>query len=103
MPISQTYLTIYIDFLLLNKPILLLPYDLQKYKTAIGINFDYDRISPGPKPKIFKSFKEELLKLLEDRNYYRTERVQVNNFFNEIKEDTLKKNLDFLNQALGDI
>jgi CDP-glycerol glycerophosphotransferase len=95
------YSGIYIDFLLLDKPILLLPYDKKEYLDIKGFNFNYDEISPAPKPNSFKQFKYELLKLLEDKNYFRDERLKVNNFFNDIKENSLKLNLEFIESELN--
>jgi CDP-glycerol glycerophosphotransferase len=95
------YSGIYIDYLLLDKPILLLPYDKEEYMSIKGFNFNYDDISPSPKSKTFNDFKIELLKLLTDNNYFRDERIRVNDFFNDIKIDTLRLNLDFIQSELN--
>jgi CDP-glycerol glycerophosphotransferase len=97
------YSGIYVDFLLLDKPMLFLPYDKDEYISIKGFNFDYDDISPAPKPDTFIEFKNELLKLLEDDNYFRDERIKTDNFFNEIKENSLKLNLDFIQSELSKI
>jgi len=94
------YSGIYVDFLLLDKPMLLLPYDKEEYISIKGFNFDYEKISPAPKPTTFKDFKDELLKLLEDKNYFRDERLKINDFFNNIKKDSLKLNFDFIKKEL---
>ena len=43
------YSGIYLDFLLTERPVLFIPYDLQEYKKYRGILFDYNLITPGPK------------------------------------------------------
>lgn len=97
------YSGIYIDFLLLDKPILLLPYDIKEYMSIKGFNFKYDDISPAPKPDTFNKFKKELLKLLEDKDYFRDERLKTDDFFNDIKDDSLKLNLEFIESELSKI
>ena len=47
------YSSIYIDYLLLERPILFLPYDREAYLKTRGFNFDYDEVTPGPKPKSY--------------------------------------------------
>ena len=94
------YSGIYVDFLLLDKPILFLPYDEEEYISIKGFNFNYSDISPSPKPNNFKEFQDELLNLLDDKNYFREERLRVNDFFNDVKEDTLRLNLEFIKSEL---
>ena len=99
--IIADYSGIYIDFLLLNKPILLLPYDKNEYLNIKGFNFNYNDIAPAPQPNTFIEFKYELLKLLKDRKYYQRERIKVNNFFNEIKENSLERNFKYIEEELN--
>lgn len=48
------YSSIYFDFLLVDKPIIFYPYDLQKYtKDNRELYFDYEEITPGPKATTF--------------------------------------------------
>jgi CDP-glycerol glycerophosphotransferase (TagB/SpsB family) len=43
------YSSIFIDFLLLNRPILFIPYDLEDYQTTRGLLYNYNNMTPGPK------------------------------------------------------
>lgn len=43
------YSGIWIDYLLLNRPIIFIPYDLEEFKEETGILYNYDFIAPGPK------------------------------------------------------
>lgn len=79
------YSSIYIDFLLTLKPIVFLPYDLDVYTKARGLNFDYKKVTPGPKPIDFKSFIEEISLLLNQKEYYLEQRIHMSNFFNEVQ------------------
>lgn len=84
------YSSIYIDYLLLEKPVIFLDYDRDKYLNNRGLNFDYDKVTPGPKPKKFKEFLCEIYKLLNNHNYYKNERISAKNFFHEIKNNSNK-------------
>ncbi|MBJ09937.1 MAG: hypothetical protein CMP66_00560 [Flavobacteriales bacterium] len=54
------YSSIYIDFLLLDRPIIFLPYDIDEYQQYRGFLYDYAAVTPGPKPKTLDSFLEEM-------------------------------------------
>lgn len=79
------YSSIFIDFLLTGCPLLFLPYDKASYIKERGLNFEYDSITPGPKPTSFNEFLIETKKLLYNPDYYKKERTKINNFFNDVK------------------
>lgn len=79
------YSSIYIDYLLTQKPILFLPYDIKEYSEKRGFNFKYNEVTPGPKPETFAEFQKEICRLLIDESYYNSSRLECSNFFNEIK------------------
>lgn len=81
------YSSIYIDFLLLQRPIIFLPYDKDKYLHDRGFNFDYDNVTPGYKPNDMKSFIKDVEEIFKGNDLYKEEREEVNNFFNEIKSE----------------
>lgn len=80
------YSSIYIDFLILNRPIIFLDYDRKIYLETRGLNFDYDVVTPGPKPKDIKEFQDEIFKLLNSTSYFKNERKKMNMFFNDITQ-----------------
>jgi CDP-glycerol glycerophosphotransferase (TagB/SpsB family) len=43
------YSSILVDFLLLNRPVCFLPYDLEQYNSYKGILLDYEKTTPGAK------------------------------------------------------
>lgn len=76
------YSSIYIDYLLTDKPMIFLPYDRQQYLDGRGMNFDYDDVTPGPKPETFNDFLDALSPKEE---FWKSERTRVNRLFNEIQ------------------
>ena len=77
------YSSIYIDYLLTDKPMIFLPYDRQRYLDGRGMNFDYDDVTPGPKPETFTDFLDALSL---ERDSFQSERDRVNRLFNEIQK-----------------
>ena len=43
------YSSIYLDYILVNKPMLFLPYDIELYEKERGFIFDYNENTPGKK------------------------------------------------------
>lgn len=80
------YSSIYIDYLLTEQPVLFLPYDKEEYLKDRGLNFDYKTITPGPKPETFEEFKQSIISLLNNDNFYKAERKITNDYFNEIQD-----------------
>ena len=76
------YSSIYIDYLLTDKPMIFLPYDRQQYLDGRGMNFDYDDVTPGPKPETFNDFLDALS---PQEDFWKSERTRVNRLFNEIQ------------------
>lgn len=76
------YSSIYIDYLLTDKPMIFLPYDRQQYLDGRGMNFDYDDVTPGPKPETFNDFLDALS---PKEDFWKSERTRVNRIFNEIQ------------------
>ena len=76
------YSSIYIDYLPTDKPMIFLPYDRQQYLDGRGMNFDYDDVTPGPKPETFNDFLDALS---PKEDFWKSERTRVNRLFNEIQ------------------
>jgi len=95
------YSSIYIDFLLTEKPVLFLPYDKEEYTKLRGFNFDYASVTPGPKPNSFKEFRSEIVKLIEDNTYFHENRKHINNFFNTIKKRSASGIVDSINREIN--
>ena len=80
------YSSIYIDYLLLERPILFLPYDREAYLKTRGFNFDYDEVTPGPKPKSYAEFLNSIEGLLYNEMNYVENRKKIERKFNKIQE-----------------
>ncbi len=90
------YSSIYIDFLITEKPQLFLPYDIEVYKEKIGFSVDYENYTAGPKPNTMAEFTFEIDKLLSDENYYLEQRKEVNKCFNKYSENIAQINAEFI-------
>jgi len=75
------YSGIWVDFLLLNRPIIFIPYDLEKYKNIPGIMYNYNEITPGPKISSFSDFIDSLSHYLINPNMDSDKRIKAQNFF----------------------
>lgn len=94
------YSSIFFDYLLLNRPLLFLPYDYHNYKEQRGFNFDYNEYTPGPKPNTQKDFLSEINKLINNNEYFRSERNFVNNKINKFAEGNNKRIFNELSKIL---
>ncbi len=73
------YSSIYMDFLLLNKPILFFSYDLKEYESKErGFYFDYDALTPGRKCNTQEELQKALEKiLLHQQDDFKDERKSL--------------------------
>jgi CDP-glycerol glycerophosphotransferase (TagB/SpsB family) len=96
------YSSKYLDFLLLDRQVMFLPYDLEYYKEARGFMVDdFDKWTPGPKPRTF----EEVLKdIVDGKDDYRPERKRINGLVNAVQTDnTPKKVFKFLKKRIAEL
>lgn len=94
------YSSIYIDYLLTDKPLMFLPYDRERYLDGRGMNFEYDEVTPGPKPETMKDFIREIRSLISGEDSWKRERDRVNLKFNEVREPC---SADICSQVLSEI
>lgn len=80
------YSSIFIDFLLCQKPLMFFDYDLERYETEIGFTVDYKSHTPGPHPRTMAEALKEMEKLLADEKYYFKERKAVSKKFNSVQK-----------------
>lgn len=82
------YSSVYFDFLLLDKPIIFTPTDLEEYSKSRGFVLEpYHFWSPGPKANNFKDLINELNNYINNPEYYAVERETVNNIINRYKDN----------------
>lgn len=81
------YSSIYFDFLLLQRPIIFVPFDLKEYETNRGLLVEpYEFWAPGPKCYTLAQLKVEILKCLNDKNYFHNERETISNIVHHYKD-----------------
>lgn len=80
------YSSIYIVNLLLERPILFLPYDQGSISEDTGVLFDYDEVTPGPKPKSYAEFLNSIEGLLYNEMNYVENRKKIERKFNKIQK-----------------
>lgn len=82
------YSTIYFDFLLLNRPIIFIPYDIEEYSKSRGFLLEpYEFWTPGPKIYDFKDLLTELDGFLKDPTRYNQERIYINKIMNKYNDN----------------
>lgn len=72
------YSSVYIDFLLLDKPIIFTPTDLEQYEIERGFILNpYEKWTPGPKVINLSDLIQEILHYQFDENYYKDMRKEI--------------------------
>lgn len=86
------------DFSLLDRPILLYPYDLEKYSKNPGLYYDLEEIAPGPIFLNFDDLMNGIINIIEYNKEYEEKRKLIRNEFNKFVDgNSTKRLLDFLN------
>ena len=80
------YSSVFFDYLLLDRPIVFTPFDIQQYTTAEHeLFYDYDQVTPGPKAKNWP----DVLRLLREavqNDSWKAERRKVCTRFNKFND-----------------
>ena len=90
------YSSIVLDYLLLNKPVIYLPYDYDEYKQVRGFSFDFHKHRAGP---IANTQKELILFLSKNEDKYRKKRLELTHLFHKYQDGKSSKRLyNFINK-----
>lgn len=92
------YSSIFIDYLLLERPVIFIPYDLERYKKMRGLLYEYESVTPGPYVFNQDEFLGEL-DLLMDSNPYLEDLKRVKKFFHKFEAGNSER---LLTQILPD-
>jgi CDP-glycerol glycerophosphotransferase len=84
------YSSIFFDYLLLDRPIIFLPYDYDMYNKEIGFTVPYDEFTPGYKSSSMKEFINDILNSFSI-DLYKGERKRVNEICNAFKKENCKE------------
>lgn len=72
------YSSLYIDFLLTDKPLVFIPYDLEEYESKRSLLFDnYELWAPGKKVNTLAGFLDALKDALDGRDEYKRKRNEL--------------------------
>ena len=80
------YSSVYFDFLLLDRPIIFIPFDIKEYSKRGFALEPYDFWTPGPKVYSLNELIKELKVFINNPEYYNKERKTVNHLVNTYKD-----------------
>lgn len=80
------YSSIYFDYLLRDRPIIFIPYDVEKYVHQRGFMLDYEHFTPGPKVKDWSDFLAEVRRAIEEPDAYAADRARVRAYVHHYRD-----------------
>ena len=80
------YSSIYFDYLLLDRPIVFYPYDMDTYRSGRELLFDYDAMTPGPRAVDFDGLLGVLDAALTGPDTFAAARKQVSDLVHDHKD-----------------
>ncbi len=78
------YSSMYYDYLLLEKPVVFLPYDVERYESEIGFYPNYHEITYGDKPKNQTEFLQTLQDITEGKDNHSAKRNALKDKFYDV-------------------
>lgn len=80
--IITDYSSIYFDYLILDRPVIFAPFDLDKYKSGRGMYFNYHEVTPGIKAYSWPEVLDAIAVLVESGDDFKEQRKVVNTRIN---------------------
>lgn len=80
------YSSIYFDYLLLDRPIVFYPYDMESYRAGRELLFDYDAMTPGPRAVDFDGLLQALERTLTGPDTFGPERKRVTDLVHDHRD-----------------
>ena len=80
------YSSVYFDYLLLNRPIIFAPFDIEEYTREEGLYYDYDEVTPGPKAKNWSEIFRLIREIIEN-DHWKQEREAVCKRFDKFRDN----------------
>ena len=91
------YSSTMLDYSLLNRPILLFPYDLDQYLKLRGMYYELEEIAPGPIVENFDGLISAIKNIDAVERDFREKRMQIRDRFNKYTDgNSIQRILDFL-------
>lgn len=82
------YSSVYFDYMLLNKPIIFAPFDIDDYiKNDREFYYNYNDVTPGPKAYNWKEVLKYINKIVREPNRYKDQRKIINQKFNKYNDN----------------
>lgn len=96
------YSSIYFDYLLLDRPIIFITSDLEKYKQERGFLLEpYDFWTPGPKCSDQESLINGITRSISDPLYYKNERKTIRDIFHEYQDgNSTKRVIELIDEVM---
>lgn len=91
------YSSVYFDYLLLDRPIIFLPYDYDEYNAEIGFTVPYYDYTPGDKPSTLDEFMNAICTAFK-ADKFKDERARVNRLCNTYGRDNCKEFVSLLSE-----
>lgn len=98
------YSSVYFDYLLMDKPMIFLPLDIEDYlRRDREFYYDYNEVTPGPKAKDCHELVKYIEESMKNPDKYREERKQMNKIFNKYIDDQSSKRVyeDIIEEIMG--
>ncbi len=86
------YSSLFTDFILLDRPIVFYPYDIESYEKNEGFSFDYNTHTPGPKTYTVTNLRETIEKILQNDSYI-SERQEIQKMYHTYKAGEASKRI----------
>jgi len=80
------YSSVFADYLLLNRPIIFTPFDINEYEKEVGFHYNYNEITPGPKAKNWQEV-FDLIKKIIQKDDWREAREKICKRFYRFKDN----------------
>lgn len=80
------YSSVYFDYLLLNRPIIFTPFDIEEYKNTRNFGLDYNAVTPGPKAYNWQEVCSQLDAVLNGRDDWGQQRREICARFNAYQD-----------------
>lgn len=80
------YSSVYLEFLLLDRPVVFYPYDLTRYRERRGLYYDYDAVTPGPQVTDVDDLCAALDRTLAGDDEYGSARERVRERFFDVRD-----------------
>ncbi|MGD9897506.1 MAG: CDP-glycerol glycerophosphotransferase family protein [Calditrichaceae bacterium] len=97
------YSSVFFDFVLLNRPVIFTPFDINDYLAKDREFYDdYDRLIPGPQCRNWDEVMEKLSDLIKGKDNYIEKRLHAQKLFNTfIDTDNSRRVVREINYILG--